>query len=179
MTVVRTIASADLTAGDRTRVRDLLDEAFDGDFDDHDWEHALGGQHILITVDATVIAHGSVVQRRILHQGRSYRCGYVEAVAVHPAHQRRGFASALMAEAERIIDHGYALGALSASGAGLTLYLGRGWRRWPGGTAVLAPAGVMRTEEDDDSTLVRPVAGGAELNEAALLICDWRDGDVW
>ncbi|WIM94423.1 GNAT family N-acetyltransferase [Actinoplanes oblitus] len=179
MTVVRTMASADLTASDHTRIRALLDDAFDGDFDDQDWDHSLGGLHVLITVDGTMIAHGAVVQRRVLHQGRSYRCGYVEAVAVHPAHQRRGFGAALMAEAERIIDNGYALGALSASDEALKLYLGRGWRRWPGGTAVLAPAGVMRTAEDDDSTLVRPVAGGATLNEAALLICDWREGDVW
>jgi aminoglycoside 2'-N-acetyltransferase I len=179
MTVMRTLATADLTASDRGRIRDLLDDAYDGDFDDQDWDHALGGLHILITVDGTMIAHGSVVQRRLLHQGRSLRCGYVEAVAVHRAHRRRGFATAVLTEAERIIDHGYALGGLSSSAAGLGLYLGRGWRRWPGGTAVLAPSGVMRTEEDDDSTLIRVLPGGVALDEAALLICDWREGDVW
>ncbi|KUL31252.1 GNAT family N-acetyltransferase [Actinoplanes awajinensis] len=179
MTVLRTVATADLTSSDRARLRALLDDAFAGNFDDHDWEHTLGGLHILISVDGTLIAHGAVVQRRFLHQGRSWRCGYVEAVAVHPAHRRRGFATAVMTEAERIIDHGYALGALSASRAGRALYLTRGWHLWPGGTAVVAPTGIRRTEEDDDSTLVRPVPDGTPLNEAALLICDWRDGDVW
>ncbi|TWG21429.1 GNAT family N-acetyltransferase [Actinoplanes teichomyceticus] len=179
MTVVRTVATADLTPGDRTRLRGLLDEAFAGHFDDHDWEHTLGGLHVLITVDGTMIAHGAVVRRHLLHRGRSVRCGYVEAVAVHPAHRRRGFATAVMTEAERIIDHGYALGALSASAAGRALYVSRGWRVWRGGTAVLAPDGVTRTEDDDDSTMVRPVPGGAALDERDLLICDWRDGDVW
>ncbi|GIF04702.1 GNAT family N-acetyltransferase [Actinoplanes siamensis] len=178
MTVLRTVHTADLSPSDRSRIRDLLDDAFEGGFDDHDWDHALGGQHILISVDGTLIAHGSVVQRRLLHRDRSLRCGYVEAMAVHRAHRRRGFGSAVMTEAERIIDHGYALGALSASAAGLGLYLGRGWRRWPGGTAVLAPSGVVRTAGEDDSTLIRPVAGFS-WHETAPLICDWRDGDVW
>ena len=29
-------------------IRALLDEAFDGDFGDDDWEHALGGIHVLV-----------------------------------------------------------------------------------------------------------------------------------
>jgi aminoglycoside 2'-N-acetyltransferase I len=44
---------------------------------------------------------------------------------------------------------------------------------------VVSPGGLVRTEEDDDSTFVRVVAGGAELHLAGTLACDWRDGDVW
>ena len=47
---------------------------------------------------------------------------------------------------------------------------------WQGPTAVLAPGGLTRTPEDDDSTLVRPVPG---LNLTGTLTCDWREGDVW
>lgn len=179
MTVLRTVHTADLTAGDRSRIRAMLDEAFEGRFDDHDWDHALGGQHILINVDGTLIAHGSVVQRQFLHRDRSLRCGYVEAVAVNRAHRGSGFAGAVMTEAERLIDHGYALGALSASRAAWGLYQARGWRTWPGGTAALTPSGVIRTPDEDDSTLIRVVPGGASLAELAPIICDWRDGDVW
>ncbi|MFI1994987.1 GNAT family N-acetyltransferase [Actinoplanes sp. NPDC020271] len=179
MTVLRTVHTADLTAGDRARIRALLDEAFGGCFDDHDWNHSLGGQHILVSVDGTLIAHGSVVQRQFLHRGMSLRCGYVEAVAVQPAHRRRGCASAVTAEAERLIDHAYDLGALSASRAAGNLYRGRGWQPWPGGTAALTPSGVTRTPDDDGSTLIRRVPGGASLDEFAPIICDWRDGDVW
>ncbi|GIE90870.1 GNAT family N-acetyltransferase [Actinoplanes regularis] len=178
MTVLRTVHTADLTPDDRTRIRALLDDAFEGRFDDHDWNHALGGSHIMVTVDGTLIAHGSVIQRRFLNRGRSLRCGYVEAVAVHRAQRRRGVASAVMMEAERLIDNGYDLGALSASSAALDFYLARGWRAWPGGTAVLTPDGVTRTAADDDSTLVRAV-GGLFADENAPLVCDWRDGDVW
>lgn len=178
MTVLRSVHTADLTASDRTRIRTMLNEAFEGRFDDFDWEHTLGGQHILISVDGTLIAHGAVVQRRFLHRDKSVRCGYVEGVAVHRAHRGRGFAAAVMTEAERLIDHGYALGALSASRAARGLYQARGWRTWPGGTAVLAPSGVTRTPDEDDSTLIRIVPGFL-LDDAAPIICDWRDGDVW
>ncbi|WP_436528197.1 GNAT family N-acetyltransferase [Actinoplanes sp. HUAS TT8] len=179
MTVLRTVHTADLTASDRTRIRAMLDDAFDGGFDDHDWDHALGGQHIMISVDGTLIAHGSVIQRQFMHRDTSLRCGYVEAVAVHRAHRGRGFGAAVMTEAERLIDHGYALGALSASRAALGLYQGRGWHTWPGGTAAFTPSGVVRTPDEDDSTLFRRILGGASLDEFAPVVCDWRDGDLW
>ena len=66
----------DLLAGARA----LMDLAFD-DLEDDDWEHALGGVHALVVDDDRVLAHGSVVLRRLLHAGRALRCGYVEARA--------------------------------------------------------------------------------------------------
>ncbi|MEU4427804.1 GNAT family N-acetyltransferase [Actinoplanes sp. NPDC024001] len=176
---MRTLMTADLTGAERSGIRRLLDLSFDGDFGDEDWDHALGGVHFLIAEDGVPVAHASVVQRRFLFEGRSWRCGYVEAVAVHPDRQRRGLGVAVMAAAERVIDGGYQLGALSTSDAGRALYVARGWTPWPGTTAVLAPSGVTRTEEDDDATFVREVPGGAPLHRAGTLICDWRDGDVW
>jgi aminoglycoside 2'-N-acetyltransferase I len=176
---LRTLPTSDLTPGERSAIRALLDRAFLGNFDDHDWDHTLGGLHVLVTEQGEAIAHAAVVQRRFLHGGLSWRGGYVEGVAVHPGRRGQGFAAMVMAEAEKIIDHAYALGALSASAAGRGLYLHRGWLPWQGPTHVLAPDGPRRTEEDDDSTLVRVVAGGAELHLTEPLTCDWRDGDVW
>jgi aminoglycoside 2'-N-acetyltransferase I len=179
VTSVRTVPTADLSARDREQIRGLLDLAFGDGFGDHDWDHALGGLHLVVADAGTPVAHGAVVQRRFLHADRSWRGGYVEAVAVHPRFRGRGLAAAVMSEAERIIDHAYDLGALSASAAGRGLYLARGWLPWPGPTGVLSPAGLVRTPEDDDSTLVRPVPGGAGLPTSGMLACDWRDGDVW
>lgn len=53
-------------------VRHLLDRAFDN-FDDDDWDHALGGCHAMVTddADATVVAHGSVVPRELHVAGRT------------------------------------------------------------------------------------------------------------
>jgi aminoglycoside 2'-N-acetyltransferase I len=176
---VRTVPTADLGAAERAEIRRLLNGAFSGEFGDEDWDHALGGLHFLVAEHGVLVAHGAVVQRRFLHEGRSWRGGYVEAVAVHPRCRGRGFAAAVLTEAERVIDHGYDLGALSASTAGRGLYVARGWIPWQGATAVLAPSGLTRTEEDDDSTFVRPVPGGADLRYRGTLACDWRDGDVW
>jgi aminoglycoside 2'-N-acetyltransferase I len=176
VSTVRITPTADLRPDERTAVRALLDLAFDGHFDDHDWEHALGGLHLIVTRDGAPVAHGAVVQRRFLHDDRSLRCGYVEAVAVHPGWRGQGLAAAVMTEAERLIDGGYDFGALSASDDGRGLYLARGWVPWQGPTAVLAPGGVTRTPDDDDSTLVRPVPA---LVLTGTLTCDWREGDVW
>jgi aminoglycoside 2'-N-acetyltransferase I len=176
VTTVRIAPTADLRPDERTAVRALLDLAFDGRFDDHDWDHALGGLHLIVTRDGRPVAHGSVVQRSFLLDGRSLRCGYVEAVAVHPRWRGRGLAAAVMTEAERLIDGGYGLGALSASAKGRGLYVARGWVPWPGPTAVLTPTGVTRTPDDDGSTLIRPTP---TLPLTGTLTCDWRAGDVW
>ncbi|MFI9009487.1 GNAT family N-acetyltransferase [Actinosynnema sp. NPDC053489] len=157
-------------------VRDLLVGAFDGDFGDEDWEHALGGVHALAHDGDELVGHGAVVQRRLLHGGRALRAGYVEGVAVRADHRRRGVGSAVMAALEDVVRRAYPLGALSASEDALAFYAGRGWRRWRGRTFALTPAGVVRTEEEDDGVFVLPVA---PLDLTGDLTCDWRDGDVW
>lgn len=49
----------------------LLDEAFPDDeaYTDEDHEHALGGVHALVWEGPELIGHGSVVMRRLLHDG--------------------------------------------------------------------------------------------------------------
>lgn len=173
------IPTADLSAAQRTGIRALLDEAFAGSFDDDDWDHSLGGLHFLVEQHGTLVAHAAVVRRSFFHLDRSWRCGYVEAVAVHPAWRGQGFAAAVMDAAESVIDRAYDLGALSASERGRGLYVARGWLPWRGRTAVLAPTGLTLTPEDDDSTYVRLVPGGATVDPEATLACDWRNGDVW
>ena len=157
--------------------RALVDGAFGGAFDDADWEHALGGMHALAFDGDRLVAHGSVVQRRMVHRGRVLRVGYVEAVAVAADHRRRGLASAVMDELEQIIRGGYDLGALSASDAGAALYLSRGWRRWDGPTSALTPTGTARTPEEDGNVFV--LLGRVPLDPSGDLVCDWRDGEVW
>ncbi|MCE6999718.1 GNAT family N-acetyltransferase [Saccharothrix sp. S26] len=159
-----------------TAARELLDEAFDGDFGDEDWEHSLGGVHALVWDGDELIGHGAVVQRRLLHDGRALRAGYVEGVAVRADRRRQGVGGAVMAALEDVVRGAYPLGALSASEDALAFYAARGWQRWRGRTFALTPAGVERTEEEDDGVFVLPVV---PLDLAGDLTCDWRDGDVW
>ncbi|HEX2576665.1 MAG TPA: hypothetical protein VHK88_09985, partial [Aquihabitans sp.] len=44
-------------------VRRIMDDAFEGDFDDDDWDHALGGLHVVVRDGDTVVAHAAVVER--------------------------------------------------------------------------------------------------------------------
>lgn len=158
-------------------IREFLDTVFEDDFDDQDWEHALGGMHALAWVDDTLVAHGSVIQRRLLHGGRALRTGYVEAVGVREAYRGRGYAAAVLGELETLIRGAYDVGALSTSEWAAGFYTGRGWRRWQGPTYALTPAGVVRTPDDDGGVYV--LAGSAPLDHAARLTCDWRDGELW
>ncbi len=176
----RLIHTADLDAETRADAHRMVVEAFstsEGGFADSDWEHALGGMHALIGHRGAIIAHGAVVQRRLLYRGTALRCGYIEAVAVREDWRGQGLATAVMDALEQVLRGAYQLGALGASEAGLALYLPRGWQQWTGPTSVLAPSGVTRTPEDDGAVYVLPVS--VELDTSADLICDWRDGDVW
>ncbi|MGA8257685.1 MAG: GNAT family N-acetyltransferase [Nocardioides sp.] len=176
--VTRVIAAhtGELASDELGAIRVLLDAAFDGRFDDHDWEHSLGGMHALVLEgDDKVIAHGSLVQRRLLHEGRSLRTGYVEGVATRADRRRAGHGSTVMTALERLAP-AYDVLALSASAAAVPFYEARGWTVWRGASSVLSPEGLLPTPDDDGAIYV---LGGAGLDLDEPLICDWRNGDVW
>ena len=81
MTELRTAHTADLDAEQKAAIRSLMDAVFDGVSDDT-FDNALGGVHALILDGGELIGHGSVVQRRLLHAGRTLRTDYIEGVAV-------------------------------------------------------------------------------------------------
>ncbi|MFJ8073319.1 GNAT family N-acetyltransferase [Streptomyces sp. NPDC096176] len=176
---LRTAHTHQLSESGLAGIRTMLHEAFCGDFGDEDWAHALGGVHAFVRDGRGVAAHGSVIMRRVLHTGRSYRVGYVEAVAVRADRRRQGLGGRVMQALETVIDGAYDLGALSASDDGAGLYRVRGWQLWRGRIEAMAPQGTVRLPEEEDSTWLRPAAG-APLPEPAAgpLAFDWRDGDV-
>ena len=173
--------TSDVSSDDLAAARALLDAAFDDlppdeRFGDTDWEHALGGQHVLVHEGDVLIGHGSLVMRRLLHGGRALRAGYVEAVATSAGHRRRGVGTALMTALEGLAP-GYDLLALGATDDGVLLYESRGWQRWRGRLSALTPDGVVPTPDDEGWLFVLP--GAATLDLDGELTCDWRDGDVW
>ncbi|WP_081625463.1 GNAT family N-acetyltransferase [Mycobacterium sp. 141] len=177
----RLVHTSDLDHETREDTRRMVIEAFGGDFTDADWEHTLGGMHALICRHGALIAHGAVVQRRLLYRDTALRCGYLEGVAVREDWRGQGLATAVMDALEQVLRGAYQIGALSASEEGRPMYTARGWLAWQGPTSVLQPAGVARTPGDDRSLFVLPIdlPDGLELDTTAELTCDWRDGDVW
>ncbi|GGS10553.1 aminoglycoside 2'-N-acetyltransferase [Streptomyces aureoverticillatus] len=173
--MLRTAHTADAAPAELAAARALMDLAFDGDFSDEDWTHGLGGMHAFVhDREGTLLAHGSVVQRRILHNGRSLRAGYVEAVAVRPDRQRQGLGGQIMGALEGIVERAYDLGALSPSAEGEKLYRAHGWVTWTGGVGTLGPNGVEHMPDEDP-----PMLWHADLDPAHPLLIDWRDGDVF
>jgi aminoglycoside 2'-N-acetyltransferase I len=168
--------TGDLDAAVLRSARDLLDDVFDGELDDHDWEHALGGVHALALVDGEPVAHASLIMRRLLHGGRWLRAGYVEGVGVRADVRRQGLGGAVMAPLERLGAAAYDVVALASTDEALAFYRGRGWLPWRGEAYALKPDGVVRTPDADDCLHVLP---GAGVDPTAALTCDWREGDVW
>lgn len=159
------------------RARQLLVEVFEGDWTEEDWEHSLGGVHVLAFDGAALVGHGAVVQRRLIHDDKALRTGYVEGVGVRSDLRGNGVGAQIMTELENIIRAAYVLGALSSSEEALEFYARRGWRNWEGATLALTPAGIQRTADDDGGIYVLPTT--APLDLTGDLICDWRDGELW
>ena len=166
-----------LTPGDLDAVRDLLVAAFVDGFSETDLEHCLGGLHALLWEGPELLAHGALVQRRLLHGGRALRAGYVEGVAVRADARRQGHGGAVVAALEDIGRRAYDVLALSTTDEGDPFYASRGWLPWQVPTAVLTVTGPVRTPDDDDAVRVLPLS--APLHRSGELTCDWRDGDPW
>jgi aminoglycoside 2'-N-acetyltransferase I len=180
MTPLRRATTAELTPGELAALRRLLFGAFGGRFDEHDWDHTLGGVHVLAEDVGVVVAHGAVVPRTLVAGGRALRTGYVEGVATRGDRRGLGLATLVMAEVGRVIEEGgYELGAL-ADGSGIPGFYQRlGWETWQGPTWVAGPEGRERTVEEDGSILVLRTPATGALDPTASITCDWRSGDVW
>ncbi|MFI7585957.1 GNAT family N-acetyltransferase [Spongisporangium articulatum] len=182
MTLTLVRHTADLSPEQLAEARALLFTVFAGDdpMTDDDWEHCLGGLHVLVHDGPELVAHGAVVMRRLLHAGRALRCGYVEGVAVRAGRRRRGLGGVVMAELERVVRAAYDLGALGATDDGAPFYASRGWRPWPGTTSTLTTSGLVRTPGEDGWIYV--FGGTMPLEALDLtgdLACGPRLGDAW
>ena len=152
----------------------------DDDFSADDWQHMLGGIHVLAFDDTRggdLVGHAAIVQRLMTTGGRTYRVGYVEGVGVGADHQRRGIGGQMMAVLESVIERAFDFGALSASDAAIRLYTGRGWALWRGHLSAMTPAGITATPEEEGGVYVWNVDVGIDI--ATELTCDWRPGDLW
>lgn len=144
---------------------------------EEDWQHALGGTHVLAEQDGRLVAHAAVVERTLYVGERPVRTGYVEAVATAPQRQGSGLGTIVMTEIGSMIRDGYELGGL---GTGAHHFYERlGWIRWRGPTAVRTSAGLRRTPEEDGYILVLPTPTSPPLDLDAMLSCEDRAGDGW
>jgi aminoglycoside 2'-N-acetyltransferase I len=170
---VRVVPTAALPAG----IRSLLDEAFAGRFDDTDWDHAVGGHHVVVTDGGAVVAHAAVVPRDLHVDGHPVDAGYVEAVATAPARRREGFGTRVMEAAGDVVRRHHGIGALSTGAH--AFYERLGWERWRGPTFVRRGHDLVRTPEEDDGIMVLRFGPSAGVDLTAPLSCEARTGDDW
>lgn len=169
--------TSELTAETLAATEAMLRAAFDGDFTDDDWEHCLGGMHVLVLEGDEPTAHAAVVQRRLLHRRRALRSGYIEGVAVRGDRRGQGYAATVMDAVESICAAAYDIGALGATDRALGFYTARGWLPWRGTCSALTPEGIVSTPADAESLLVLP--GDAEIDPGGEITCDYRPGELW
>jgi aminoglycoside 2'-N-acetyltransferase I len=174
---LRLVTTEQLTGVQLDAIRALIEEAFEGTFDDHDWDHTVGGVHVSVVDDDVIVAHGAVVERTLVAGDRQLRSGYVEGVATARSHRRRGLGTKVMKRVAKVIQADFELGALSTGVQDFYELLG--WERWRGPTYVDTPSGRVRTEDEDDGILVLRTAATRDLDATVSLTCDWRQGDVW
>jgi aminoglycoside 2'-N-acetyltransferase I len=180
---VRRATTDELTRDEIDALQDLLVAAFGDDpeeaFGREDWEHALGGIHVIADEDGEAVGHAAVVERTIEIGGRPLATGYVEAVAIRADRQGRGIGSDVMTEIGAIIRDRYELGVL---GTGRRSFYERlGWRTWRGPSGFHDPVtgAVRSTPQDDGYLMTLRTPRTPELDPDAPIVCPWRAGDVW
>jgi len=155
----------------------LLTDAFAGSFSDDDWQHTLGGWHVIGSDAGAVVSHAAVVPRTIRVGDDPFRTGYAEGVATHRDRQGRGLGSQVMTQAAEVIRHEFELGVLSTDKS--EFYEKLGWEHWQGPTFVRIGGRLVRTDDDDGGIMVLRFGPSQDIDLTAAVSCDSRPGDDW
>lgn len=158
-------------------IRRLMDEAFEGEFTDEDWAHTIGGHHVVVEDAGTLVAHASVIERKIEVAGRPFRTGYVEGVATSPDRQGQGLGTLAMKEIGVLVREGYEMGALATDRQ--PFYERLGWERWRGSTLVRRGSELVRTHDEDGAVMVLRFGPSKHVDLAETISCEERPGDDW
>lgn len=170
----------ELDVAELAEARAVLDDAFvDDPLTEDDWDHCLGGLHVLTRDGGLLVAHAAVVARPLLLDGTALTAGYVEGVGVRRTHLRLGLGGTVMSPIESMAGSEFEALALAASDEGIPFYLDRGWCPWPGRTYVITASGRRRTPEEDESLMVWPTGPFAHVGPDSELACYERSGEDW
>jgi aminoglycoside 2'-N-acetyltransferase I len=174
-TQLEVVASKELSDATKAELRTLLLDSFGGDFTDHDWQHGLGGMHVIALDDGRTVGHAAVVGRRLYVGDAVYDGGYLEAVAVHPQWRRRGIGAEVVRAANAVVIETYPIAALSTHMA--AFYERLGWERWHGPAHVVRGGLWVRHPDEDDGVMVLRPPGGPPVDLTAKIAVDHRSGD--
>lgn len=178
MTTVEIFATDDAEPGLLPLVRRMLDSAFAGTLSDDDWQHTLGGWHVIVRKQGRLLAHASVVPRALVVDHECFDTGYVEGVATAPDQQGQGFGSIVVARVNELVRARFEMGALSTDRQ--AFYTRLGWEPWQGPSFVRHDDGrLVRTADEDDGIMVLRFGPSSDVDLGAALTCRARSGDDW
>lgn len=170
---IRIIDGAELAPATRADILRLCTAAYGLDFAPYLIYPA--PVHVLGYLGETLVSHAMWVTRWLQPGAASpLRTAYVEAVATDPAHQGRGYASAVMRRLAAAVGD-FELGALSPSDA--AYYARLGWELWRGPLAIRTAAGEQETPDEEVMILRLPATPPLDL--AGRLSAEWRAGELW
>ena len=170
------VLDADLDPQISAVARNLLNDAFEGDFSGEDWQHTFGGVRFLGFLNDKLIAHGAVVPRKIKVDESDLVVGYAEGIAVAPTYWHQGYGSLLMAEITSFCRSEFSLSMLSTSEKGF--YRKHGWSDFEGMSYVLKDGVEIRSEDEDEGLMYLPGLS-RDTGSPKKVICESRVGDAW
>jgi aminoglycoside 2'-N-acetyltransferase I len=130
--------------------------------------------HVLGHLGDRLVSHALWLRRRLEAGGVWYEVAYVEGVATHPDHRRKGYGSALMRCLQQAIQ-GFPFAALSPARA--DWYLSLGWERWRGPLAIHRDGTCRPTP--GETLLIYRTPHTPPLDLDARLAGEWRSFGDW
>ncbi len=174
--ITRVANQADLSEVERRAIITLCTLAYAENFE-RMFSTFKGATHVLGYHGGVLVSHAMWVTRW-LAPGKldPLRTAYVEAVATHPHHQRRGFATRVM-QALAAGIRAFQLGALCPNLDVIDLYRKQGWEPWQGPLFIRTAQGLMPTADEVVMILRLPQTPSLDLE--ASLSAEWREGELW
>lgn len=167
---------ASLSRAEQQAINALCARAYEADLSRHleGWPEAV---HVLGYLEGQLVSHALWVTRYLqAGAGPLWRAAYVEAVATEPAHQGRGWASAVLRHLADGLPAEYDLAALSPSEP--AFYARLGWELWQGPLFVRTARGMQASPADEQVMILRRPRTLA-LDLTAPLSVEWRPGEPW
>ncbi len=167
-------SSESLAPAKRAAVIALCNEAYEEDIEPL-FATFVYPMHVLAYLGDVLVSHAMWVTRWLQVDAQPLmRTAYVEMVATAPAHQGRGFGTAVMQRlAAEIRD--FDLGGLSTGSVGF--YARLGWEPWRGPLSIRTDTGLLPTP--DDHMMILRLPNTPVLDVRAPLSAEWRAGELW
>jgi GNAT superfamily N-acetyltransferase len=175
---VNTCATPELNDPLRAEIIALCTLAFNGEDFNRLFEYIPDGVDVLGYLGDQLVSHAILSTRWMqINDGPLLRCAYVDAVATHPDHRRKGYGAAVMRQlAEEMVRLEYQIAGLSTSTP--AFYQSVGWEIWRGPLAGRTATGLVETIEEDPVMILRlPVTPSFEIARDRLSI--EQQGRIW